>query len=300
MAHIGRTVLVSGAAGSLGQRLVPVLTAEGWRVRALIHRRDAPGSDEEVRGDLLDPPSLIAACSGVQAIVHLAALTHARSPSAYKLVNETGTSNLLEAAAASAVERFVHVSTRAISPEGGAYSASKAAAEELVASSSLEFSIIRLPDVYGGNGREGVERIIEQAREGRPILIVGEGRHEICPIHVDDVLPALAAAASAPAAARKTYTLAGPCLTVEEFARACVAQFGSNSRLIRIPEPLVAVVARAASFLPLPIYPDQLARLTAPKPALSPEARADLGFLPRPFSALDTSRRNAGTTSPEE
>jgi hypothetical protein len=39
----------------------------------------------------------------------------------------------------------------------------------------------------------------------------------------------------------------------------------------------------AARFLPLPFYPDQLARLRAPKPPPSPEAAADLGFAPRPL-----------------
>jgi hypothetical protein len=43
----------------------------------------------------------------------------------------------------------------------------------------------------------------------------------------------------------------------------------------------VAVLALAGRVLPLPIYPDQLDRLRAPKPPLSPEAGPDLGFKPR-------------------
>jgi hypothetical protein len=45
---------------------------------------------------------------------------------------------------------------------------------------------------------------------------------------------------------------------------------------------VLGLVARVA---PLPLYPDQLARLRAPRPAPSPEAAAELGFAPRPLEA---------------
>jgi len=69
------------------------------------------------------------------------------------------------------------------------------------------------------------------------------------------------------------------------FARACSDAFGGRSRLVSVPEAVVAAVSVAARFLPLPLYPDQLARLRAPRPAPSEAAATDLGFQPRPVLA---------------
>jgi NADH dehydrogenase len=264
-------VLVTGAGGGIGSRLVAALRANSHRVRALQHRRDVDG-DEIIRGDLSDASSIARATAGVDAVIHLAAVTHARNPAAYD-VNVTGTRALVDAHHM----RIVHVSTRAIDARGGAYSASKARAEG-VARGSREWVIVRLPEVYGANGSEGVDGIIERARRGNAIPVVGSGSDEVCPVHVDDAVSALVTALSAPAG--RTYTLAGECTTMRGFAEDVVRLLGSPSRIVGVPTPAVALASRLARVLPLPIYPDQLARLRAPKARDASAARADLGFEP--------------------
>ncbi len=285
-------VLLTGGAGGLGGRLVGVLRGRGWRVRALVHRRPVSGADELARGALEDAVALERAAEGVDAVLHLAAVTHARSPSAYVRVNVTGTGNLLDAARLAGAGRFVHVSTRAISERGGAYRGSKLLAEEAVRSSGLERVIVRLPEVLGAGGSEGVDRIVELARRGARLPVVGAGSEELCPAHVDDVLPALATALTAPAAAGRTYTLAGDCVTVRAFAEACADVFRSPSRPFTVPVSLVRALGVLARVAPLPLYPDQLTRLRAPKPGLSPEATQELDFRPR--SLGDALRALAG------
>jgi nucleoside-diphosphate-sugar epimerase len=274
-------VLVTGAAGGIGRALVPALRERGWRVRCLRHRRPIADADEVVAGDLGDPASLARAAAGATAVLHLAARTHARRPRDYDEANVAGTRRLLDAAREAGVERFVHVSTRAIGAAGGAYSRSKLAAEGVVEGSGLEWTIVRLPEVYGAGSAEGVDDVIARARRGTPIPVVGRGDDLVCPVHVDDAVAALAAALTAPAAAGKVYTLAGDCLTVRDFARACAAAFGTRSRIVDVPLPALRALSLAARVAPLPLYPDQLARLRAPKPPRSPEAAADLGFAPR-------------------
>jgi nucleoside-diphosphate-sugar epimerase len=274
-------VLVTGAAGGIGSRLVAALRADSHRVRALQHRREVDG-DEIVRGDLRDAASIARATAGVDAVIHLAAVTHARNPAAYE-VNVTGTRALVDAYRG----RIVHVSTRAIDSRGGAYSASKARAEG-VARGSRQWVIVRLPEVYGANGSEGIDGIIERARRGSAIPIVGRGDDEVCPVHVEDAVSALVTALGAPA--RRTYTLAGECTTIRGFTEDAVRLLGSSSRIIGVPTPAVALVSRLARVLPLPLYPDQLARLRAPKESDASAARADLGFEPR---RLDEGLRRA-------
>ena len=276
-----RVVLVTGASGGVGRALLPALKSAGWTTRCLLHRRPVEGADELVSGDLRDDENLARAVSGADAIVHLAAATHARSASAYERVNVDGTRALARAAAAAEVVRFLHVSTRAISPEGGAYSRSKLRSEEVVKKSGVEYVIVRLPEVYGLGGSEGVDDIIDRARRGSAIPIIGRGSDEICPVHADDVIPPLVAALVSPSAANRTYTLAGDRMSVREFAELCNAAFGSRSRIVAIPQLVVSAAAVASRFLPLPIYPDQLARLRAPKELASPGVLKQLGFEPQ-------------------
>jgi nucleoside-diphosphate-sugar epimerase len=287
------TVLVSGAAGGLGRRLIGPLRERGWKVRALVHRRAVTGADESRPGDLADRASLAEAAQGAAAVVHLAALTHARRERDYRRANVEGTANLLGAAREAGVGRFLHVSTRAISPEGGGYSRSKLRAEELVRDSGLEWVIVRLPEVYGVGGAEGIDEMIERARRGAAIRLVGDGSDELCPVHVDDAIAALAAALESPAAAERIYTLAGECFSARQVAELCVRSFDSDSRIVGVPAGAVAAASLLARALPLGLYPDQLDRLRASKPAPSPEAGPDLGFEPRPLSEGLASLRRA-------
>jgi nucleoside-diphosphate-sugar epimerase len=259
-----------------------VLRSAGWRTRCLIHRRPAPGADENVDGDLADPGSLHGALDGVAAVVHLAALTHARNPKRYGAVNVAGTRALLASTPAS-VQRFVLVSSRAVSPEGGAYSRSKLAAEAAVHATGLPWVVVRLPEVYGAGKSEGVDDMIARARRGSPIVIVGRGEQELCPVHADDALQALVASLTAPAAVHQTYTLSGECMTARELAERTREAVGSRSKIVAVPHVVVAVLGALARVVPLPLYPDQLARLSAPKPRSAGDPARDLGFSSRPL-----------------
>jgi nucleoside-diphosphate-sugar epimerase len=287
---MSRLVFVTGAAGVLGARLLPGLEAAGWRTRALVHRRPVPGADEQVSGSITDVTALSTGSTGADAVLHLAALTHARRDSHYHAVNVEGTARALAAAKEAGVTRFVHVSTRAISPAGGGYSRSKLKAEELVRHSGIEHVIVRLPEVYGAGGPEGVDQMLARALRGATIPVVGEGEDVLCPVYVDDVLGVLIASLSSSRAIWKTYTLAGDCRPTREVAHACVRATASSSRVVGVPLNLVRAAGIAARVLPLPLFPDQLARLRAEKPAATPEAHEDLGFTPR---SLDDGLRDA-------
>ena len=263
-------MLVTGATGTVGSRLVPLLAERGWRIRALVHRRPAPSAHETVTGDLADPGALRGAASGMRAIVHLAGVTHARRSRTYVEANLAGTQRLLDAALEEGVDRFLYVSTRASSLEGGGYSASKRRAEEAVRASPIRHTIVRLAEVYGGGGSEGVDRMVALAARGRPIPMVGRGGDRIYPLHVEDAAQALADLVEDEQAAGMTYSVLGESMTVREFAQLCRSELGSRSRVVPVPPFAVATAAAVSRVLPLPIYPDQLSRLrNAPSPPSS-------------------------------
>jgi uncharacterized protein YbjT (DUF2867 family) len=181
------------------------------------------------------------------------------------------------------VRSFVHVSTAAIHRSGGAYSRSKADAEAAVAASGLPATVLRLPDVLGAGGREGLDRIAAAARAGRPIPLVGSGAIEVRPAYVDDVAAVFPRALELARPGGRVYTLAGETTTMRRFAELANEACGGRSRIVSVPVVLLGLASLAARVLPLPLYPDQLARLRAPRPAPSPEAWDELGVEPRPL-----------------
>jgi nucleoside-diphosphate-sugar epimerase len=277
-------ILVTGASSAIGSRVVEQLRGQDRPVRCLIRRRTVANVDELVRGDLADGSTLDAAVQGAEVVLHLAAVTHARRARHYDETNVVGTKRLLDASARHGVRRFVYVSTRAVSAAGGAYSASKHRAEHAVREAPLEHTIVRLSEMYGGAGAEGIDQIVARSRRGAAIPVVGDGADRVCPMHVDDAVAALVGAVDAPVAGGRTYTVGGACMSTREFAQACARAFSSESRVRPVPEAAVAALCLLGRVLPLPIYPDQLARLRAEKPEVSPEAERELGFRTRPLA----------------
>ena len=163
------TILVTGATGLVGVRLLPRLVEAGEDCRALVRAgKDVPAGVTAVEGDLQDAASLARAVDGVSAIVHLAAVFRTPDNDLIWKSNLDGTRHLISAAKAHASDaRFIMASTSNIynadTPRPGreddaadpkqAYPASKLAAEGELRASGLSWSILRFGFVYGdGDG----------------------------------------------------------------------------------------------------------------------------------------------------
>ncbi|MGA3007495.1 MAG: NAD(P)-dependent oxidoreductase [Opitutaceae bacterium] len=117
-------ILVTGGAGYIGSTLVPLLLADGHRVRVLdtlLHGGEPllgvwshPGF-EFVLGDVRDQPTIRAAVSGMEAVVHLAAVVGdpacSRQPELARAVNLQASLALIEASRQAGVGRFLFAST---------------------------------------------------------------------------------------------------------------------------------------------------------------------------------------------
>jgi nucleoside-diphosphate-sugar epimerase len=225
-----KTVLVTGATGFIGSRLVQWLhEVEGARVVALVHQfKNASKLSrfpvELRRGDMLDQDSLAAAVKGCDLIVH-AAVTFAGSAEVNRRTTVEGARNLCAAALAAGIKRVVYLSTISVygdTPPGqldlstpcnpaDAYGRNKLDAEgvfQAFAQQGLSPVILRLPVVYGPWAFWSDYPVGQLAR-GRVILPEGGG---LCnALYVDDAVRAVVAGlthtAGAPPA---TCLISGP------------------------------------------------------------------------------------------
>lgn len=101
------TVLLTGAAGTIGSALAPRLRELGWAVRAF----DRVATPDGIVGDLGSPADLDAAMAGVDAVVHLAGVPTERPWPELRDANVDGLLNLFEAARRARVERVVWASS---------------------------------------------------------------------------------------------------------------------------------------------------------------------------------------------
>lgn len=208
-----RTVLVTGATGFVGSHVIEALRGRVEHVRAVVrgtsdttHLR-THGVDVRV-ASLDDAESLKQAASGADVVLHLAALTHARTESALREVNGGGTRAVLAAAmsAQDPARRFVYLSSLAAAgPSAGkpvgaddppnpltAYGRTKLAGENEVAlhAQEIETVTLRAPAVYGPGDREML-RFFKLAKLGVLPLPAGPNR-PLQLVHVQDLARGIA------------------------------------------------------------------------------------------------------------
>lgn len=109
-------VLVTGAAGLLGDALLRTLLAQGETVRALYNRKPVMLQHpllNHFHADILDPTAIDEALQGVSEIYHCAGMVSFSPADARQLykVNVEGTANVINAALDAGVKRLVHVSS---------------------------------------------------------------------------------------------------------------------------------------------------------------------------------------------
>jgi uncharacterized protein YbjT (DUF2867 family) len=207
--------LIVGATGYLGGDICRRLVAAGQPVRALVRETADPArvtalralGVELVPGDLKDKASLARACAGVDAVVSTAATTLSRQPDdSIEATDLQGQKDLVDAAAAAGVERFVYVSVAGYLPADEPFLAAKRAVEEHVRKSGMTYTNLRpgsFMEVWLGPAA-GVD--LAAGRAG----VAGAGDVPVSWISLGDVAEFAVRALDHPAAANRDLELGGP------------------------------------------------------------------------------------------
>jgi len=237
-------LLLTGATGSVGSRLLPLLLEQGEEVRCLVRepRRLGPRRvDVQIAlGDLAelsDPYLQRQALRGVDTVVHLAATIRDQPPHRLEELNGLATVRLLRAAEQAGARRFVFFSAmNAYAAQRTRFFRAKWLAERAIACSPLETTIFAPSIVYDHS-----DPWITLLRRFSflPVLPVsGGGQAAFQPIWARDA--AACAAASLQRDGGERHELAGPqTLTYDEMSDLVSRAAGRPRPLVHLPLPLV-------------------------------------------------------------
>lgn len=291
-------VLVTGAAGEVGGRLVARIAADGHQVRALVlpgdplrSRLERLGVPLDIReGDVRDPASLEAAVTGVDTVLHLAAVILARDIAVFDAVNRQGTANLVAASAAAGVRHFIYVSSASVVyPRLTPYGRSKLDAEGIVKDEArLLHTIVRPTLVYDETGGQEFALFRRYLHRFPVVPFVGPTRGPRAarkrPVHAADAVDGLARMVGSEAALGQTYNLSGgETITLAELGRLVLALEGTPKLFLPIPTFFCRAVAYGLSAVMKnpPLTPYAVAGFTNHADLDPSQAMTDLGWRPR-------------------
>jgi nucleoside-diphosphate-sugar epimerase len=264
--------LVTGATGFIGSHLVDVLLERNWEVRAMARRSSAfdnlenAGGAETVLGDVRDPDSLRSAAKGADAVFHCAALVGEwGAPRDYHEINVTGIRNMIDAARAAGVARFIHVSSVAvhgneghrdttedapIRKSGVLYNDSKAEAETLLWAAHeqgrIRATAIRPVMVWGPRDRVYFPKMINALRH-RMFVYIGSPGNIVGLAHARNVADIIARAAESDAAIGQAFTAADGCrTTVRDIVEALCAELNLPRPFLTLPYRLARAIGAAS------------------------------------------------------
>ena len=210
-------ILVTGATGYIGRRLLPWLHAEGGRVRILLRPR--PKSPRLPTGlalevaltSLADLRGVRAAMVGVDRVIHLASAAADGPRGDLYATDVAGTENVVQAAADASVRQIVFLSHLGAS-RASAYPLlrAKALAEEHIRNSGLPHLILRCGPIFGPGDRFLTRLAMMLAASPVVLPIPGEGAVQLHPLWLEDLVTALQWLLDDPEAKLGTHEVGGP------------------------------------------------------------------------------------------
>lgn len=274
--------LVTGATGFVGDNLVRKLVARGDTVRCLVRKNSnvaslAKQDVELTEGDVREYDSVVKAVRGMDHVYHSGAAvgigTYSRSE--YFAINASGTRNVVKACEQSGVKTLVYVSSQSVTFDfterrnasednppypsrfRDPYSESKAIGEKEVIEAGregrLRTSAIRPTFIWGSGDMTMLPVVAKMAKQNQ-LFLIGGGRSEISPSHVDNVCEAILLAGEKEDVSGEAFLITDEeNITAGEFTRRMVEAAGFPAPTKSIPYGLAySLAAVVEKFYQLP------------------------------------------------
>jgi len=281
------SILVTGASGFIGRHLVADLQRRRLQLAPLTRQEIAPDTDWS------------ASLTGVEVVIHLAALAHERAQAherrrdyeALRRVNALGTACLAQAAAKAGVRHFIFLSTIGVCGEQtfgqpfteetppaprSLYAASKLEAEQLLAGVGVPVTVLRPTLVYGPGNGGNLLRLLKLIDQGWPLPFgaVDNKRSLTC---VHNLVSAILALLERSGANERFLVCDAEPLSTADIVRHLAAGMQRPASLVPVPNGALQLAARALGkpdlarrlLGSLEVDSSRLTRLAGWRPAIS-------------------------------
>lgn len=243
------TILVTGAAGFVGSNTVRRLVELGKPVRAVVRSSakarirlgDLADKIEIVEGDVTERESLPPLMKDVLAVVHTVAISMEKGGRTYEEVNYQGTINIVDAAEAAGVGRFIFISQNgADSSLPYRFLQSKGRAQDYVAASKMRWTALRPSAIFGPQDEffNTFARLVQITPLVFPLI--GGGHAEFQPVSIYDVVEAVVRSLDDDSTIGKALDLGGPeVLTLGQIEKRVIEALGTWRLMVPAPVPLL-------------------------------------------------------------
>jgi uncharacterized protein YbjT (DUF2867 family) len=289
-------ILVTGASGYVGNNLVRRLVELGKPVRAMVGNpekalkrlADIESKIEIVKGDVTRPETLTEWMQGVDAVMHLVAVAIEKGKRTYELINTQGTINVVDAAKAAGVKRFLNMCQNGATPDHSSrFLRSKGIAQDYVAKSGLDWTAFRPTVIFGP--QDEFANVLARLIQITPVAfpIVGDGKAQFQPVYIGDVVEAFVRSLEDKSTIRHEYELGGPeVLTYEQIVDRVLKALKTSRIKIKVPVPVIrpVVIAMQAVLPNPPVTTTLLELLPVPNVVKDNALVSKFNITPIPFT----------------
>jgi uncharacterized protein YbjT (DUF2867 family) len=231
-----KTVLVAGASGFIGLRLVQALLDAGEQVRCLVRREvRLPQGARSVQGDLLEPLTLPAALEGVDTVYYLVH-SMAAGRSGFERRDRQAAENFTQAATKAGVRRVIYLGGLGeTGPELSGHLQSRMEVASILQAGGFATTFLRAAVIFGAGGASF--EMIRSLVEHLPVMITPSWVSTKCqPIAVEDVIRYLTGCLHDERTIGGTFDIGGPdILTYREMMERFAAIEGRKLYIITVP-----------------------------------------------------------------
>ena len=315
LSNKNKIVLITGATGAIGPRVVHALYQAGYRLRTFsvdaLSEDMFPQNVEVLLGDVTDKAAVQVAMQGVDAVVHMAAFLHITNPppemrEKYERINVGGMATVVEAAISAGVKRIVLFSTIAVyGPSDGCvlnevspthpdtfYAQTKRAAEQIVLNARSVNgqplgTVLRLGAVYGSRIKGNYERLTHALARNR-FIPVGDGLNRRALVYDKDVGYATVLAVSHLAAAGRVFNVTdGEIHTLKDIIESICSALGRKPPRLSLPvgptRTLIGLIEKGSHAIGLkpPVTREMINKYTEAFAVDGSLVKKELGFMPQ-------------------
>jgi uncharacterized protein YbjT (DUF2867 family) len=282
-------ILITGASGFIGQRLMEALQQGGHSVIAA-GRAHVTRATQFIHADFtkdFSPDAWLPRLQRVDIVVNAVGILRENGSQTFEALHTRAPNGLFDACVIANVSRVIQISALGAQTGSSGYFRSKHAADEHLMSLPLKWTIVQPSLVYGANGTSA--RLFSLLATLPLIAVPGRGEQQVQPIHIDDVIEAIVRVCTQPIAVREVLPLVGPrAMTFADMLTTLRRTLGlAPAKLLSIPMPLMRIAARFGELSPrLLLDRETLQMLTAGNTADPARTAAALNRPPRDLASF--------------